>query len=106
MAARVRIDTTVAGGGFAFGSITGAYQNGLTSVQGRGVILYILNSLNTDSVISLDGGTTDFVVLPAGVSISLDLATNDAEYFGSVSVKHNGVAPASGRISFAIVRIK
>jgi len=88
----------------AFGSVSGTYANLLASIQGRAVCLVITNSLNSESVLSLDGGTTDWGFIPARVSLVIDLASNETEYNGTVSVKHNGVAPTSGAIAASIIR--
>ncbi|OQB10453.1 MAG: hypothetical protein BWY21_00374 [Parcubacteria group bacterium ADurb.Bin216] len=104
MAARSRVNVKTAGGRIAGTSITGSYQNVLSSVPGRGLVLVIANSCNQELVVSLDGGTTDWMYFPPGYSPNIDLAANDAEYSGTVSVKHNGVAPASGVFSVGVIR--
>lgn len=99
---RAKVD--VAGGSLAFGSVTGAYQNLLTAANATTVRkLFIFNTLNTDSVISLNGGTTDWVILPAGLSCTIDFDMS-LQFDGAVAMKHNGAGPASGRISAAILR--
>lgn len=93
-------------GRFAFGTLTGAYQTLLAAVPGRGVSLIFSNSLNAETVISLDGGTTDFITLQAGHSITIDFGAVAAEFSGTVSAKHTGAAPTSGAISVGVVRVE
>lgn len=93
-----------AGASVAFGSVGAGYGNLLASIPGRGYILTITNSLDADVWISLDGGTTDYVRLPAGVGISLDFGASEVEYAGTVSVKYGTGAPTSGFISCGVVR--
>lgn len=105
MSTRCKALVNQGGGSIAFGSITGAYQNIFSSsVQGRGVVLYILNTLNQDMILSLDSGTTDWIALPAGLSITIDLGANEVEYSGNIAVKNNGISPTSGRISVGVIR--
>jgi hypothetical protein len=101
---RVRAKVDVTGGSIAGTSITGSYQTVLSSIQGRGVVLVFGNSCNTDLVVSLDGGTTNWMILPAGFSPVLDFGSNDVEFSGSVSIKHNGVGPASGTFAVGVIR--
>lgn len=104
-----RIDVSVAGGRLAFGSVGAGYSSLLT-VAGRGAILMITSSLNQEVVISLDGGTTNWGYLPlvpataAGFPYIIEFGASDAEYTGTVSVKHNGVAPTAGAIAASIIR--
>jgi len=99
-----RARVNIAGGSLAFGAVTGAYQTLISLTNGQNVRkLVIFNTLNTDGVLSLDGGTTDWVILPAGLSTTIDFDMT-LVFNGAVSYKHNGGAPASGRISAAIIR--
>lgn len=93
-------------GRMAFGSLTGSYQSLLAAVPGRGVSLIFSNSLNAETVVSLDGGTTDFITLQASHSITIDFAAIGAEFSGAVFVKHTGAAPTSGAISVGVVRVE
>lgn len=97
--------TPQAGQRIAFGSVAAAYGDLLTSVKGRGVVLVITNSLDAEVTISLDGGTTDFIWLPAGVGLTLDLGANSAEFSGTVSVKYTSGAPTSGAIAAGVIRV-
>jgi hypothetical protein len=90
----------------AFGALTGTNQTLLPAVAGRGVILYLSNSLNAETIISLDGGATDFITLQSGQSLTIDFAAAGAEYSGAVSVRHTGSAPTSGAISAGVVRVE
>jgi hypothetical protein len=101
-----RAKTTTAGGRIAGTSITGSYQAVLSSVPGRGVVMFIANSCNTEITVSLDAGTTDWLSFPPGYSPTIDFGANDAEFSGTVSVKHNGIAPASGAFSVGIIRVE
>ena len=103
---RNRIDTTQAYGTLAFGSVTAAYATLVSSVQGRGICLHFFNSLDAAIVVSLDGGTTDWGLIPAGLSWTIDLGANDIEYSGTSSVKDNGAANTSGFISCSVTRTK
>ncbi len=100
-----RIDVSVPGGYLAFGSVSSTYVNLLSSIQGRGVVLFIASSLDTEVVVSLNGGTTDWLTIPARTNISIDLGASGAEFAGTVSVKDNGAAASSGAISAAVVRV-
>ncbi len=93
------------GATLAFGSLAAGYTVVGAAIAGRGVILSITNSLNVDCWLSLDGGTTDFIQLPAGISITLDFAANDGEFSGRVAVKQGTAgAAASGFISRGVIR--
>lgn len=100
-------------GRLAFGSITGTYATlkavttvtgSVTGNKGSAGILEFFNTLNQDVIISLDGGTTDAIYLPAGLSYTIDLFANFLEFVGTIQVKHAGVAPTSGGISVTIIR--
>lgn len=93
-----------AGLGAAFGSILGTYIFISSQINGRCAFLSIKNTLDTVSIISLDGGTTDWVFLPPNTSIDIPFGSLGTEYTGRVAVKHNGVPPTAGFISTAIVR--
>ena len=105
-----RIDVSVAGGRLAFGSVGAGYSS-LITVSGRGAIVMITSSLNQEVVISLNGGTTDWGYLPlvpataAGFPYTIELGANDAEFTGTISVKHNGVAPTAGAIAASVIRL-
>lgn len=101
-AALERAKVTTAHGRLAFGSVTGAYQ-ALQSTVGNVRKLVVSNSLNSEMLLSLDGGTTDWLALQAGQSLVLDFDMTLA-YNGTVSVKHNGTAPTAGNISVAIIK--
>ena len=92
---------TLAGGRVAFGSVGAGYSTLLT-VTDKAIILLVSNTLNQDVVLSLDGGTTNWHTLPAGISFVLDFGTNGASFNGTIQVKHNGVAPTAGAISAMI----
>lgn len=102
-------------GRLAFGSITGTYATlltvtpstgSITNNRGAATILYFFNNLNADVIISLDGGTTDAVYLPANFSWTCDLSTGNMLYTGTIQVKHTGSAPASGGIACSVVRTR
>lgn len=104
-----RIDTTKAPGRIAGASVTGSYANLLANVQGSGIILYIFSTCDAELVISLDGGTTDWCYIPSTVSpspIILPLGAANAQFSGTISVKHNGAAPTTGSVSASVIGIK
>jgi len=91
----------------AFGSLGAGYSNLLASVQGRGVILVFTNTLNSDCTISLDGGTTDCLILPAGQGLVLDLSTNDGEFSGTIQAKRGpSGASTAGQINCSVIRVQ
>jgi len=93
-------------GTVAFGSVAVGYGTLQGPIAGRGVCLLIANSLNAGIVISLDGGTTDFLRLPASTSFTIDLGANGVEFSGTVSIKQDGAgAPSSGFISCGVIRV-
>ena len=102
MAANRRLTPGVMGS-LAFGSVTNAYQAISGTIAGRGIILVVTNSLNTEGLLSLDG-TNDFCYLPAGQGVVLDLSANDGEFSGAIYYKYVA-APGSGRISGNCVRV-
>ena len=90
----------------AFGSISASYATLQSLLPGRGVIIFITNSLDKDTIISLDGGTTDFIQLPGLTNLTIDLGANGAEYSGTIQVKQGtGGAMASGFISCGVLRV-
>lgn len=92
-------------GTVAFGSVGAGYSTLNGPIAGRGVIICIANSLNAGCIISLDGGTTDFIRLPAATPLTLDLSASNVEYSGTISVKQDGGgAPGSGFISCGVIR--
>ena len=90
-------------GVLAAGSVVAGYTALLSSVAGRGVTLVFTNTLNADVMVSLDAGTTDFIVLPAGQGMVLDIGANGCEYSGTVSVKRSGT-PTTGSIWCGVIR--
>ncbi len=93
-------------GTLAFGSVAVGYTTLQGPIAGRGVVVAIANSLNGGVILSLDGGTTDFIRLPAATPITIDLGANSAEYSGTISVKQDGAgAPTSGFISCGVIRV-
>ena len=91
-----------AGGTLAFGSVGAGYAS-LYVVSGIGRKLIITNSLDKQTVLSFDGGTTDFIKLPAGQGLVIDFDTS--LQFGNItiSVKHDGVAPTVGSINANVI---
>lgn len=93
-------------GTVAFGSVGASYGTLIGPIAGRGVVIFIANSLNAGVILSLDGGTTDFIRLPAATPITIDLGANSAEYSGRISIKQDGAgAPTSGFISCGVIRV-
>ena len=82
--------------------MTAGYQ---TVISSTGSIrkLIITNSLDTDTTISIDGGTTDFIVLPAFLSLVLDLDTS-MHWSGVVSAKYTSLAPAIGSLCVGVIK--
>lgn len=91
-----------AGAAIAFGSVGGSYSAAL-AVTGSARKVVIVSSLNQECVVSLDGGTTNFMVFPASFTLTLDFDPTMI-YSGTVSVKHNGVAPTSGRFIVGVIK--
>ena len=59
----------------AFGSITGTYQAVGTGLADNARLIRIVNQMDTQMYISIDG-TTDHIRLPAGGFLLLDLSAN------------------------------
>jgi hypothetical protein len=93
-------------GELAFGAVTAGYVTLLAlGTVGRVVILSFANSLSGDVTISLDGGTTDYITLPAGLSHQIPFGMAGIEYSGTVSVKQGpSGASTSGIISCGAIR--
>lgn len=91
-------------GELAFGSVLVGYSTLLNLTNGRVVILSFANSLSGDCTISLDGGTTDYITLPAGLSHQILFGAAGIEYSGVVSVKYSTAASTSGLISCGAIR--
>lgn len=90
----------------AFGSIGASYATALT-VVGNGMILNIVNNLDQEVVISLNGGLNDHLFIPSGLTptvVRLDFGSNEMTYSGVIQVKHNGVAPTTGAVSLLVIR--
>ena len=85
-----------AGGSIAFGAVSASFQAVVAMKLATGA--YILNSLDTESVLSLDGSTT-WGILPAETSIIIPFGQIGLEFTGSIYMKHNGAAPTVGTIS-------
>lgn len=83
-------------------SVTGSYQN-LGPAMTRAATMIISNSLNTETILSLDNGGTDFVTLQPSQSLTIDFCANGLTYGGRAQIKHTGSAPASGAISIGYV---
>lgn len=93
---------TQAGAAIAFGSVGAGYGTAL-AITGSARKVIIASSLNQECVVSLDGGTTDFMVFPANFTLTLDFDPSMI-YSGTVSVKHNGVAPTSGKFIVGVIK--
>ena len=100
-ARRAKFDKT--GGYLAFGSIPAGYAT-LVGPIARVTGLIFFNSLDQDVVVSLDGGTTDFVTLPPGINFVLNMRALGIEYNGTVSVKRLSGASTVGYISCGVLR--
>lgn len=97
--------TPFAGTRLAFGSVQATYSAfNATSVPGRSINMIITNSLDKEVQLSFDG-TTDFIWLPAGVGLNIDLATNDADFSGTVYLKYSSAAPTAGAIAIGFLRV-
>lgn len=94
-----------AGNSLAFGSVVVGYTALLTSVVGKVVVLFIDSTLNGDVVLSLDGGTTDWRLLPAGTSTTIDFGAQEAIWNGTLSVKYNSAASTSGFIAASYIKV-
>ena len=97
-----QIIVTQAGGAIAFGSVGAGYGTAL-AVTGTVRKLIFASTLDQECVVSLDGGTTNWMVFPANFTLTIDL-NPDMQYSGTISVKHNGVAPLSGKFIVAVIR--
>jgi len=99
-----------AGGTIAFGSLGASYSAVVSNVPGRGISLHFISSLDGDVTISLDGGTTDFITIPPGATVSksltLDLGANGGHFSGTISAKR-GPSGAStvGFLSVGVIRV-
>lgn len=84
--------------------LTGAYQTIVTPAFNTRV-LYIFNGCNGVFLISIDGGTTDFLELESGESVTIDLTTNNLHIGSGVNIqaKDGTTPPTTGtlRISAA-----
>jgi len=97
-------------GRLAAASVVAGYTTLSGPISGRGVIITIITSLDGDATISLDGGTTDYITLPAGSAISrpfsINLGSAGAEYSGTISVKRGpSGASTTGFISCGVIRV-
>ena len=101
MPALTQVVNYTAPGRLAAGAVTGSYATLLPAVSASVRKLIITNSLDQETVISLNGGATDFLFLPAQQGIIIDFDTS-MHWAGSCVVKHNGVAPSVGAISAGV----
>lgn len=90
----------------AFGSITDTYSSAfLDLTNGPCVkILIITNTLNTETMISLDGGTSTYIRLAAYSNMLLDLAQNGLVYNGDLRVKYATTPPTGGNLTISAIR--
>lgn len=93
---------TDAGTATAFGSVGAGYAT-IRTVTGALKKLVIASTLDQEAVLSLDGGTTDWMVIPANFTMVLDF-NPDLIFSGVMQLKHNGVAPLSGKFITAVMR--
>lgn len=95
----------IADGRLAFGSITGTYATLKSGISGSVRQIIISTSLNNEIILSLDGGTTDFLHMPGStIPRELILDLDEGQWTGDVKVKHNGVASTSGFIAVGFIR--
>jgi hypothetical protein len=95
------------GGKVAYDAVTTDYADLFSSaIEGRVVNISVANSLNAEVKLSFDGGTTTYIHLPAGASLSLDLGANGLEWSGTLSVAADDSLPTSGILSVGIIRAR
>ena len=107
MAANRRIVGT-AEGRLAAASVVAGYTTlkDVAAAGGRAVLISIASNLDGDVTISLDGGTTDYISLSAGISHAITLGAAGAEYSGVISVKRGpSGASTTGFISCGVIRL-
>ena len=102
MPALTQVSNYTAAGRLAFGSVLAGYATLLPAVSGSVRKLIITNSLDAETVLSLDGGTTDFIFLPAQQGIIIDFDTS-MHWAGTCSVKRQSTAPTVGAISAGVL---
>ena len=95
----------VAEGRVAAASVGAGYA-AIQSNLSRVINITFANSLNGDVSISFDGGTTTYITLPAGQTLSVDLGANHAEYSGTISIKQGpSGASTTGFISCGVIKV-
>lgn len=102
MTALTTVSTYVAPGRLAFGAVAATHTQLFSSSGLSGRKLYVTNSLDTEVVISLNNGTTDFLNLPPGVGIVIDFDTS-MHWAGTVTVKYFSAACTSGFICAGVL---
>jgi hypothetical protein len=102
--AQANVGSNGAVGSVTGSALTGAYATVVTPGFASRIV-QIFNSCNNTIKVSLDGGTTDFFILEAFETSSLDLGTNGRKIAASTNLqaKHNGTAPTTGTIRITAI---
>lgn len=87
-------------GSLAFGAVTTAYATLISNPTAKVIrTISVYNTLNQVALISLDGGVSGYVHVPASTGVvSKDLAVNGLYSISNISVKTIGGNPGSGNI--------
>jgi hypothetical protein len=95
------------GGKVEYSDVTASYADLFSPlIEGRVVIIVVVSTLDVEMELSFDGGTTTFMYLPPGGSLTLDLGANGLEWSGTLSARATSTLPTSGMISVGIIRAR
>lgn len=93
----------------AFGSISGTYAGIGTAITNPARVIYLVSTLNVDSMISFNGIDDHFVLLASGyimLDVSSNQSFNQGLYISSgqrLYVKQLSGAPASGSVYLTVM---
>lgn len=82
----------------AFGDITGSFVAALTNTRPL-VFFEVVNDTDADVWVSTDG-TNEHIFIRAGESWGVPAKAMDVHESSSLSLKHDGAAPTSGKVVF------
>lgn len=84
-------------------ALTGTYAS-IVTPSFNGCILHVFNSCDGVVLLSIDAGTTDYLELEAGESVSMDFCSNNRHLGSGVAIqaKDGPTAPTSGTLRISV----
>ena len=92
-----------AGGELAHSDFAGTYVTVVAATAEHMRVVILVNATDEAVIFSLDGGTTDSVLVPSGQTVTIDLRANDGNIPpAAIQVKDGDSAASAGQVGATV----